>query len=127
MSITSDDGLLEAFRLLMAQKVQSAPVWDLHNDCWIGWLELRDLVSFCVAESGQQPAGGSGQATTGPHHWLMKDIVMPAAEDTAMGQPKQRPHAQVAYLARRHRVQTVQTGQSLATAIHQLAAKGGQS
>jgi hypothetical protein len=215
VSVTTDTQLLEAFKELITQRVQSAPVWDVNTSAWIGWLELRDLVSFCVAESspekhGEQPlcGGHASAASAGPslHHWLMKraDIEMPADVDETAS--KERPHkqvgegkhsldriprhpapppahrtdtsdtegahiafarpapssqhgggcifdvshtccgplatvirdqershyfqfnlfsnTQVAYLAKRNRVRTVQAGQSLPTAIHELAARG---
>jgi hypothetical protein len=102
VSITTDTPLLEAFKELLAQRVQSAPVWDVNTSAWIGWLELRDLVSFCVAESSREEkpvcGGPASAASAGPsllQHWLMKraDIEMPADVDETV--TKERPHTQV--------------------------------
>jgi CBS domain containing-hemolysin-like protein len=53
----------QAFRMLLENKLQSAPVWDQTESRFVGFLELRDLVSYALVESDDagkhgKPSGG---------------------------------------------------------------------
>ena len=51
--VTTIPGSLEpndAFKILLDNKIQSAPVWHEEENRYIGFLELRDLVSYALAE-----------------------------------------------------------------------------
>lgn len=59
--IPSSTPLLDAFGKLIGRNFMSAPVYDEAGQTFIGYLDCRDLVSFCVFasdESNWQPSLG---------------------------------------------------------------------
>lgn len=54
-----DMALLDAFRLLVTNHVQAIPVWDPHQRHYVGWLTVRDLVSFAVYATKEKNAAAN--------------------------------------------------------------------
>jgi CBS domain len=48
ITVTSDDSVQEGFQKLADHQILSAPVWDLKNEEYTGFLDVRDLVSWVV-------------------------------------------------------------------------------
>jgi len=48
LSLDSSDQVVKGFQVLLDNKILSAPVFDKKENKYIGFLDIRDLVSFCV-------------------------------------------------------------------------------
>jgi CBS domain-containing protein len=48
ITVTSDDSVQEGFQKLADHQILSAPVWDLKNQVYTGFVDVRDLVSWVV-------------------------------------------------------------------------------
>ena len=48
VEILSTDTLTHGFSQLVEHGILSAPVWDVENKVYTGFLDMRDLVSFAV-------------------------------------------------------------------------------
>lgn len=48
ISLDSGDQVVQGFQKLLDNNILSAPVWDTKENKYIGFLDIRDLVSFCV-------------------------------------------------------------------------------
>ena len=48
VEVLSTDTLTHGFSLLVEHGILSAPVWDVENKTYTGFLDMRDLVSFAV-------------------------------------------------------------------------------
>jgi CBS-domain-containing membrane protein len=48
VEVLSTDTLTHGFSLLVEHGILSAPVWDVENKAYTGFLDMRDLVSFAV-------------------------------------------------------------------------------
>jgi CBS domain-containing protein len=51
ITVSSDESPLDGFKKIVAHHVLSAPVWDKTAKQWIGFLDIRDLVSFVVFQA----------------------------------------------------------------------------
>eukprot|EP00242_Pyramimonas_sp_CCMP2087_P003350 CAMPEP_0198232150 /NCGR_PEP_ID=MMETSP1445-20131203/115576_1 /TAXON_ID=36898 /ORGANISM="Pyramimonas sp., Strain CCMP2087" /LENGTH=315 /DNA_ID=CAMNT_0043912801 /DNA_START=176 /DNA_END=1123 /DNA_ORIENTATION=- len=113
----------QAFRMLLENKVQSAPVWDQTESRFVGFLELRDLVSYALVESDD--AGKHGKPSGGllgslVHVLRVENSVYPSDD----GEMKEQTHHHVSYLARRNPFKPFKLEQSIAEAITLLGSKG---
>eukprot|EP01111_Echinosteliopsis_oligospora_P012990 TRINITY_DN454_c0_g1_i1.p1 TRINITY_DN454_c0_g1~~TRINITY_DN454_c0_g1_i1.p1 ORF type:complete len:312 (-),score=63.61 TRINITY_DN454_c0_g1_i1:155-1090(-) len=48
LSLEATDPVVKGFQILLDNKILSAPVYDKKENKYIGFLDIRDLVSFCV-------------------------------------------------------------------------------
>jgi len=56
IEVLSSDTLTHGFSLLVEHGILSAPVWDVENKQYIGFLDMRDLVSFAVFAHNERQA-----------------------------------------------------------------------
>uniref|UniRef100_A0A7S0WHK0 CBS domain-containing protein n=1 Tax=Pyramimonas obovata TaxID=1411642 RepID=A0A7S0WHK0_9CHLO len=105
VTVSSSMEPVEAFKILLENRIQSAPVWHEEEGRYIGFIELRDLVCYALAE-------------------VHKDDVCKGAESTfyTEGIPE-RGYQHVTYLARRNPYKPFQLDQTVGEAITCLARK----
>ena len=48
IQLDSTEQVVHGFQKLLDNNILSAPVWDAKEGKYIGFLDIRDLVSFCV-------------------------------------------------------------------------------
>jgi len=48
IQLESTEQVVHGFQKLLDNNILSAPVWDAKEGKYIGFLDVRDLVSFCV-------------------------------------------------------------------------------
>lgn len=48
IELEATDQVVQGFQKLLSNNILSAPVWDNKEGKYIGFLDIRDLVSFCV-------------------------------------------------------------------------------
>lgn len=46
--LESTDLVVHGFQKLLDNRILSAPVWDSKEKKYLGFLDIRDLISFCV-------------------------------------------------------------------------------
>lgn len=123
VSVTTATPLVEAFQKLLDNGIQSAPVWSEEKNTWIGFLDLRDLVSFCVAEASEPKASGESASL---HAWLLKGLrLFQGADVKAVSEDQEPPvHTHISYLAARHPFKPIHPRSSLTDAVQMLAKRG---
>jgi len=96
IEFTTTDDLCESFLTLCESNILSAPVYDNEAKEYVGFLDLRDLVSYVIH-------GEKAKKTT---HMCLKDIIINIPQVSNV-------QVTVSYLARRHRFSPVKTGATL--------------
>jgi CBS domain-containing protein len=96
IEFTTTDNLTDSFSTLIQAKILSAPVFDAEKKEYIGFLDLRDLVSYVI----------HAEKAKANKHFCLKDIVanVPLVSDVEVT---------ISYLARRHRIQMVSQDSTL--------------
>jgi len=53
VELDADDNVADALRVLSANKILSAPVFSKEQSTYVGFVDMLDLVSFCLKEISQ--------------------------------------------------------------------------
>lgn len=107
VTIDSKTSLHEAFEALLSNNILSAPVWDGHQ--YIGFLDIRDLVSFVVFVYDQQKVQDNSR---------LQDLLLHGAEQFRM---IGTDGVTVSYLSRRHRFSPVKDEESMTKIVDLLS------
>eukprot|EP01123_Difflugia_compressa_P000662 TRINITY_DN1077_c0_g1_i4.p1 TRINITY_DN1077_c0_g1~~TRINITY_DN1077_c0_g1_i4.p1 ORF type:complete len:328 (-),score=48.37 TRINITY_DN1077_c0_g1_i4:181-1164(-) len=101
VSIDSKSKLYDGFLTLIQANVLSAPVWDSQSNGYIGFLDIRDLVSFVVFVYDDQKVTDDSR---------LEDLIKHGIGQLKM---KTTDGVTVSYLCRRHKFVTVKESDTL--------------
>jgi len=121
VTITTQTPLLEGFQILLNERIQSAPVWDEKKNQWIGFLEMRDLISYCVAEEAAHATAADSELSM---HMYMMQALRLSETKADIDQSEEKPmHSRVGYLAAMHPFKAIRPEDTLKDAVILLAAR----
>jgi len=109
ISLDSKCKLYDGFLALIQGNVLSAPVWDASVNKYIGFLDIRDLVSFVVYVYDDQKVQDNSR---------LEDLILHGVGQLKM---KTTDGVTVSYLSRRHKFITVSENDTLDTVTKILA------
>jgi len=109
IQIESTTGVYEAFQILLKNDILSAPVYDVVEKCYTGFLDVRDVVSYVVFIHDEQKVESNTQLADVIKHGLQQHKT-----PTTDG-------ANVKYLSRRNKFLPVSKADSLLTVVKSLA------
>jgi CBS domain-containing protein len=109
ISIDSKQSLVESFEVLLDNNILSAPVYDKESHEYIGFLDVRDLISFVVFVFDEQKVTDNTR---------LKDLILHGANQFKM---KSTDGVTCSYLARRNRFLPVKGDQSIRSVVEILS------
>lgn len=101
---------VDAFKILLENRIQSAPVWHEEENRYVGFLELRDLVSYALAEVNKDDVYSARNGKGAESTFYTEGIP-------------ERGYQHVTYLARRNPYKPFKLNQTVGEAITCLARK----
>jgi len=109
VTIDASTSLYSAFETLLRYNILSAPVWDERAHQYLGFLDIRDLVSFVVFVYDEQKVQDNSR---------LQDLLLHGAEQFKM---IGTDGVTVSYLSRRHRFNPVKENETFDSVLERLA------
>jgi len=109
IQLDSNGKLYDEFLVLIQNNILSAPVYDVATQKYIGYLDIRDLVSFVVFVYDEQKVQDDSR---------LEDLIKHGVGQLKM---KTTDGVTVSYLSRRHKFVTVKESDTLETVCNVLS------
>ncbi|KAK3268222.1 hypothetical protein CYMTET_23271 [Cymbomonas tetramitiformis] len=120
--IEASTPVLEAFQEIMDNFILSAPVRDEKSGEWVGFLDLRDLVSYAICDYDDKHAKKPARTMPNLKVCLQNVETSMYALNAAAGKAVSAAYSNITYLARRHKFCPVTEEKSLVDVVNLLGA-----